>query len=167
MKTTHAPLVSDGQLALFWKLYRRAWSAQCARTGTPPNLKGASDSWRHVILQAEAGNPSIKHLHRDKFDQVMLRLAIEAGDTRDISYWSDAVERRLRYLIEETLREMASLDSTRDYSWHYAISCYHKAKLPLKIHDAPAEMLHKVYQMLDTHRRRLQHRPQQLEEAPF
>jgi hypothetical protein len=166
MKTlTRSPLVTSHQLAIFWRLFRDAWTAECRRTGTPPNLKGAADTWRHRILLEEGGTQSIKTLRKDKFDDVMLRLAVEAGDEKEISYWSSAVERRYRYLIEQCLHAMAKLDSSQTYNWQYVVNCYRRAKLPLDIQNAPAEHLQKALQMLDTHRRRLIDR--MVSEVPF
>lgn len=151
-------LITKSQQALFWKLFRRAWAANCARSGMPPDLKVDADAWRHSILNDTAGNPSIKRLRQNNFDRVMLRLAMETNDQREIEYWAVATDRRLRFLIENTLRKMSKLDSTREFSWNYVVTTYRQANLPLNISDAPAEYLHKVFQMLDTHLRRLKSR---------
>jgi len=93
---------------------------------------------------------------KEGFDKVMSHLAIIAGD----EYWMDktsrASEDRMRWQIGVMLQRLSDLeDSPRD--WSYARGIYGQADLlPHDINDAPAQILWKVLQMLDTHIRRLE-----------
>lgn len=151
-------LISNRQKYLFWSLFNRAWIAHAARKGINRKSAEAATAWRHGILEKITGQSSTKFLTQDDFDSVMLQLAIEACDEREIAYWAVATERRLRYLIRQLLNDMGELDASRTYDWSYVESCYSQANFPLTLDDAPAELLRPIYQMLFIHRRRLQRR---------
>lgn len=92
----------------------------------------------------------------EKFDQIMAHLACIA----DNDYWlrrtSEQAEIRLRWQIRQLLIHLDELDWTQTHTWAYVRSTWKQSKqLPTDIQEAPAETLLKVFQMLDTHVRRL------------
>jgi hypothetical protein len=93
----------------------------------------------------------------DDYDLACLHFAQIAGDDNAISYFSASAERRMRHLISDRIRSISALEGwTCD--WHYVRSIYEHMNLPLTIDEAPAKLLWKVFQALDTHVRRLRKR---------
>lgn len=92
------------------------------------------------------------------FDAVMGHLALLA----DNGYWIQRTavqsEIRLRWAITQKLKDLEDLTG-EPHHWSYVHSIWKQSQqLPAEIEDAPAETLHKVFCMLDTHVRRLAER---------
>lgn len=168
-KPTSTALLSGKQLSLFWRLFARAWAAHAYRADQPVKDSVLKEEWRHKILRDFGEVESIKQLDQAGFEDVMLELATELDDAREIGYWTSCVERRYRHLVKELLKELSRIDGGRVYDWAYVRATYTQSKhLPVSISEAPSDTLRKVYQMLDTFRRRLERRRlDALEEAPF
>lgn len=168
--TTHAHL-SQKQLSLFWKLFARAWARHAYLAEIHQNDNTIKAMWRHhLIYKATDGKTdSIKKVRNADYEALMLALSIEADLESEIGYWTSCIERRYRHLIQQILRECAKLDGSIKYNWDYVRSTYKQSGLlPASMDDAPADTLRKVFQMLDSHRRRLDRRRREnLEEAPF
>jgi hypothetical protein len=160
---------SSAQMPPSWRLFARAWIRHATRADIRPSDTAAKEAWRRELLFQHAGVTSTKALNQDTFESVMLALASEADDTKQIGYWTSCIERRYRHLIKESLQECSRLNPDTVYDWFYVRDVYAQSQqLPVSIFEAPAPTLKKVFQMLDTHRRRLdRHRREHLEEAPF
>lgn len=140
------PLWSERQNAMFERLAEKAWRS----AGKPGNLI----EW--VGQTAWPGRrPWQANDKTESFDRAMSELAIVAGD----SYWIDrttaAAENRLRYLIRCLLQDLDELQGGT-HTWAYVAGIWKQSQqLPVDIDDAPAQTLFKVFQMLDTHVRRV------------
>lgn len=92
---------------------------------------------------------------RESFDDVMSALAIIARDEYWIERTSHASEIRMRWQIGRFLDDMDYLTKTT-HTWDYIRAIWKQAEmLPADISEAPAQILWKILQMLDTHIRRL------------
>jgi len=149
--TAHISGWSDGQNAWFAQLVMDAWQMVNRR-----GERGAFATWIDAIL-GDAGFTAqrVAPDRKTSFDAVMGHLAVLAGDMRAIAHFSEADERRLRWQIEQFLRDLDYLTKT-SHNWGYVLGIWSQARqLPDRIEEAPAELLWKVLQMLDTHIRRL------------
>jgi len=168
---TRTSLLSKKQLSLFWRLFAKAWQAHCNVLATHGAIPESKDDFRHaLILKATLGKyASIKEVANPCFESLMLDMAAITGDEREIGYWTACVERRYRFLIEQALTMMQEMDCSVEYDWEYVRHIYRHSKiLPLTLDEVPADHLRAVFQMVDTHRRRLKRRLRDaMEEAPF
>jgi len=92
----------------------------------------------------------------EKFDRIMAHLACIADNDYWLKRTASQSEIRLRWQIRQLLIDLDVLDWTQSHTWDYVKSIWKQSKqLPADLNDAPAETLHTVYCMLDTHVRRL------------
>lgn len=132
----------------FWKLFERARAARGV-------ARAEADAWRHELILQVTGEASLTKVGRGRpYEELMLRLAQELNDAREIGYWTSALERRARWLIGEELRQLGEIEQ-QPRDWTYARALYTQAKLPLTIDETPADYLWPVLEALDTHRRRI------------
>lgn len=158
--------LSPAQLRRFWLAFRPAWLSHAGRSGLNPADRAAAEAWRHAVTAEECGGvTSVKQLGNGDFDAIMLRFAVEAGDTAAVVYWSPAEERRLRHLIRRKLDELDELDPTRPHDTGYILAILRRSRLRasippglLALDDIPADHLRIALQIIDTHRRRLRDR---------
>jgi hypothetical protein len=93
---------------------------------------------------------------KESFDAIMADMAVIAFDEYWICRTAQQSEIRLRYQIRRFLADLDYLDKTGHHDWDYVRGIYKQSGLlPSSIDAAPAAMLWKVLQMLDTHIRRL------------
>jgi hypothetical protein len=142
---------TDAQNARFLSLAKSAWDKACRRGGRILDFS----TW----LDASLETCGIRHRsatgRKESFDHVMAHLAIIAGDAYWIDKTSKASEDRMRWQILRILREISEASGTT-VGWEYVRGIYTQADLlPADMADAPALTLWKVFQMLDTHLRRL------------
>ncbi len=151
MKTASSPRLSERQLAAFWRLFGRAWSTHLR---LHPEDQTTADDWRHEIIRRATGQPSIKLVDPAAgFDAVMLELAIESQSRNLVEYWSVALERRYKHLLDSLCSRISEYVTLPP---DYPARVLAKAKLSPSYEDAPADHLRRVYQMLDTYYRRVQ-----------
>lgn len=157
---------TPSQNAVIRRLAGAAWRKESDRG----NVRGTVfDSWFNGLaekaglftLKQVGESPGLTHVASDKthsFDKLVETLAILAGDERWMRRTSEANETRLRFLIKGLLEKLSLLEG-HPVDWAYVRGCYDQARLlPEDITDATAESLFKVFQMLDTHSRRLKRR---------
>jgi hypothetical protein len=101
----------------------------------------------------------------EAFDRVMANLAVLAMDEYWMERTSGAAERRVHFIIQQTLSDISELTGTV-HDWEYARGVYAKMRLPLKLEDTPAALGIKVFQALDVYRRRLGKRRSEAGETP-
>jgi len=91
----------------------------------------------------------------DSFDTVMAHFAVIANHIGWINRMSCAAERRIRYLID---RQMAALTEITQifYTWNYVRGIYKQMDLAPSLQEAPVEQLYKVFQALNTYKRRME-----------
>jgi len=141
---------SDAQNFRFAELEESAWQQACRKVAPLDH-----QAWLNSILEASGVHGRRAEDRKDTFDKVMATLAVIAGDLYWIKRTAEAAEVRLRHQIRMSLRDLDHLTkSTHD--WSYIQAIWKQARqLPKDINDAPAELLYKVLQMLDSHVRRL------------
>jgi hypothetical protein len=101
----------------------------------------------------------------EAFDRVMANLAVLAMDEYWMERTSGAAERRVHFIIQQTLSDISELTGTV-HDWEYARGVYAKMRLPLRLEDTPAALGIKVFQALDVYRRRLGKRRSEAGETP-
>lgn len=139
-------------------LVKAAWSAHADLNGISPDADGAYETWYRAELQAAIGKTSTKEANAvEDYDLACLHFACIADDFSAINYFSAAAERRISHLIERDMDALTKLEG-RKVDWPYVRSIYTTMELPLTMEEAPAAILRKVYQALNTHVRRLDRR---------
>jgi len=148
--------LSPGQSEHLTALAQDAWAAARARGQVP--VGEPFTNW--IVRQlADCGiNYRFGFTNRTtEFDDVMAHLAVIAGDRFWINRTSEAAEIRMRYVIQQRMDELSALQQ-EPVDWNYCRAIYNHMNLPLSIEDAPAQLLWKILQALDTHVRRLRKR---------
>jgi len=144
------------QVARFWKIFGAAWAVYSSGTGECG--EEAKHTFRKAQL-AEIGFASLTDVDRTHgFDLVMYHFAQLAGDESSACYFAVAVERRYRHLIGQLLVKLSKA-SGHLFDWRYARGIMDHMHLAEDLNDVPAEQLLKVFEALDTHRRRIAKRP--------
>ena len=145
-------ILTPGQLNVFWRMFYRALKANFGGEKVSDETR---EAWRKEQL-GECGFESLARVDRTHgFDRVMLHFAVLAQDAEAIGYWAPAVERRMRFLIQERLVSLGALEG-KQIGWKYVTAILHHMHLPESIDDCPAALLFKAYEALDTHCRRLE-----------
>ena len=148
-------MFTPGQYRLLTDLRRRAWAAECARTGIAPNQRAAEDAWyRNVLWSALRVRTSKACNHAMDFDLVCLAMAQLSGDDREIGYWSLAATRRFAWLIRGKLSWLDRVTG-RKHEWSYVVGILKQMRLPAALEDVPVEWMRNVLIALDTHCRRI------------
>ena len=141
---------SDPQNYRFRELVKDAWRVVRARRdpGRP------FDAWLELELR-NAGMFGHASSRREGYDDVMGHFGVLAGDQYWIGKTAEAPEVRMRWQIRRFMGDLDYLTKT-PHGWSYARAIWKQAsQLPHDMEDAPAELLAKVLQMLDTHIRKL------------
>lgn len=167
-------MISEAQRKKFYPLQHRAWLTHSARICADPSDRKLEDSWYRGEMQQLLGVKSTKDLNPiDGFDLIMFHWAEIIGDDREIQYWSNAAERRMKHLIECSMDKLSYLEDG-PVSWDYVRAIGAHMNIPKSINECPVELLWKLFQALDTHVRRLQKKsnskakvPQDTEPVPF
>ena len=151
--------LTERQQAMFWAVFNKA----CAAQGIFSSADKAE--YRHRLLNDETGWSSIFCLDRTPdFDKVMFRLAADAGDFELAANFSTSDERRMGYLIKVCCLQLMQLKGGDEAdARRYLGGLLDQARVPngMSLHDnsywmdCALSQSHKVFQMLDTHRRRL------------
>ena len=145
------------QLAAFWRAFSNACKEQNLIT------RAQQDNYRHRVLIEEAGVSSIKLLDRTKgYERCMLRLNLDAGNYEAAARYESASEKRFAYMIERCVNQILQLASSEAHSAEsYVCGILYHAKINFSKTDDTYWLdlsytnLCKLFQMLDTHRRRL------------
>ena len=150
------------QQGIYRPMLNKAWLAHCQATGCFPNAKADKDAWyRANLMQCIGENTTARCNKAEDFDLVIRHFATLAGD----DYWpirvADSPERRFRFLIEQRLHQMGTLNGTT-YSWNYALGIlkhmFPNTKFAGDIANCPAPILRKVFIALDRQAARLRSR---------
>lgn len=150
--------ITSRQLAAFW----RTFGIACSEQGIVDKAK--QNEYRHRVLIEEAGAESIKELDRTKgYERVMFRLNVDAGRYEYAARYESSEERRFAFMIERCVNQIFQLVDNREFSSAESYICgilYHARINVVKKDDGywmdlSSVNLMKLFQMLDTHRRRL------------
>lgn len=145
------------QTALYW----RTFSAACAALG----IQGteAREEYRRQVLEEEAHVSSTKLVNStDGFDSVMARLTADAGDYLAAASYATGDDRRLSALVCDCAIQVLILSGSPADPADYLRGILRQSLLGTSVGDTgdvlldvDSGSLRKVFQMLDTHRRRL------------
>lgn len=149
--------ITSRQLAAFW----RTFGIACSEQGIVDKAK--QNEYRHRVLIEESGAESIKELDRTKgYERVMFRLNVDAGRYEYAARYESAEEKRFAYMIERCVNQILQLASSEAHSAErYVCGILYHAKINYSKTDDTYWLdlsytnLCKLFQMLDTHRRRL------------
>ena len=151
--------LTERQQAMFWAVFNKACAAQGLFTTADKT------EYRHRILEEETGVVSLLSLSRTTdFDRVMFRVACDAGDFEQAANFSVSDARRMGYLIKVCCCQLMQLKGGDEAeARQYLGGLLDQARVPNGTRtddnsywmDCTIDQSHKVFQMLDTHRRRL------------
>lgn len=150
--------ISRKQQGMYRPLVARAWEAHAERQGRPLNGRMAKEEWYRCTLLDAIGVYTTKEANgTTDFEILMLTFWEIVGDSKQISYWSGAVERRWKYLIDQRLKKLNFVPHSHEAnSYIHGIAHHmHIDLLPYK--DMPAEHLQKVFIALDAQFKRHRH----------
>ena len=150
--------MTDKQKRAFWGQF----AAACSNLGITSEEK---ESYRHAVLEEAAG---VRHLSEVNsttgFEAVMLRLAADAGDWSRASSFAIGNTRRIAAMVEDCARQVFELTgNTNGDAASYAQGILQRAGLKRDgasackawyLDYAEATPV-KIFQMIDSHRRRL------------
>lgn len=142
--------ISKQKLSKFWRLFQQACADNLPRTATTAD----KDAYRHRIIEEATGQPSLRDVNPSDFERLMQRLSAETDDHHARLYWHTCTERRYVYLIGAQLTQISCITG-EGHPWQYAKGILKQAHWPDDFNDITADMQRSVFQMLDTHRRRL------------
>ena len=149
--------MTDKQRRAFW----RQFTAACRNMGIPV---GERDGYRRAVLKEEA---RVEHLGEvnstDGFEAVMQRLAADAGDWERAAALTGGTARRIGAMINDCARQVLELSGTAGDAFGYAQGVLSRSGLERAglfageawYMDYPTATPVKIFQMLDSHRRRL------------
>ena len=99
--------ISRRQQGMYRPLVDKAWAIHAERQGLAVNSRMAKDEWyRCTLLDTIGVYTTIEANGTTDFEQLMLAFWEIVGDAKQISYWSEAVERRLKWLIDQRLKKL-------------------------------------------------------------
>lgn len=159
MTTSGSDPITKPQAAAFWRLF----SAACRRNAVLPAQR---DAYRHRLLRETLGVSHMSQIDRTEgFDRIMARLALEAGDDAAAAHYAVGSDRRRAALVADCatqVLQLAMADAPGADPLPYIAGILAQANLapPRRIGadywlDLPPRSLAALFQMLDTHRRRL------------
>lgn len=146
------------QTALYW----RTFSAACSVLGL--STTADREDYRHRVLREEARVTSIKQLDAGSgFDSVMARLSSDAGDFLAASNYATGDDRRLAAMVRDCAIQVLELSGDGAEPSAYLDGILRQSRLASSCVGADGDVLldvspgamRRVFQMLDTHRRRL------------
>ena len=157
--------MTDKQRIAFFRVFSRACDRQCI----PP---GEREDWRHELIAEACGVPSLKAVDSGAaFDKLMAHVSRLAEDHGEAIRWGTAEGRRLARMAEAAARqcfEIAQAIPALAEQWAPGAIPYLRGILAQAgwrdaLHaegeewwlDLDLPRLQKLFQMLDTHRRRL------------
>lgn len=158
-KTKGKKGLSRAQLAAFW----RAVGAVARERGFSAAEK---EEYRKQVILEETGKESLKDVGRTyEFERVLARVWADAGDFRKASWYTGGDEKRVLYNIKVCAAQIMQLKGgwgTQGAS-EYVAGVLRQSGMCQDVHlkgvdvlfDLPPLNALRVFQMLDTHRRRL------------
>lgn len=153
-------MLTKPQTALFWRTFARA----CASMGILRTARSADrEAYRKRIMHEECRKQHLADLSpcRD-FDRIMLRLCMDAGDYAGAARYESGEERRMAHLVEVCAAQLMQIQGVEDAdALAYVVGVIQRAGYPARTDgrvwwlDLAEGQLTALFQMLDTHRRRL------------
>ena len=151
----HKPMTKP-QTQLFWRLFSKSCDAQ----GIPSNER---DAYRKTIMLEECNAHHLADLDRcADFDRIMIRLALDSEDYELAARFDCGDERRMAHLVEICAAQLMQLQGVEESAaLAYVVGVIQQAGYPARTDgrvwwlDLAEGQLTALFEMLDTHRRRL------------
>lgn len=150
--------LTKAQIAAYW----RAASAAARAVGEP------MEDYRKRIMREECGVESMRFLNRTSdFDKIMHRFALDAEDYDAAMKYTGGDDRRLAKIVEDCAVQVLMLAGNPADPGLYVKGILQQSLILAKVSvslfsgitgielDIDSASIRKVFQMLDTHRRRL------------
>ena len=150
------------QIRQFWPAFARACDALGLTTSTDKS------AYRSRIMMEEASaNHLAKVSNTHGYEALMARLAADAGDYEDATRYAGGDDRRMAKMVDDCARQVFELSGKAESDrLAYIRSILEQSGLGRRATtvnifwwlDYPDTTPERIFQMLDTHRRRLLHR---------
>lgn len=145
------------QRTAFFRLWNAARAEVLADYGLIPAGAAQERDARHrwISEQTRGRTGSINAVRPGaEFARLMTATAQAAGDFAAAAYWSMDAAKRWRHMLGHLVRQLGEI-SLIPSGWEYVQGIFAHMSLPASWEDVPERDLESVFQMLDTHRRRL------------
>lgn len=150
-------MLTKGQLSLFWRTFQKACESKQLATAKE------REEYRHEVLRDECSCTHMSDITKLLgFERVMLRLNLDAGDYEAAARFESGRERRIAHLVEVCAMQLMQLQGTSDDdALAYVVGVILQAKFTCRLDggtwwlDLIDGQLSAVFDMLDTHRRRM------------
>lgn len=157
------------QTRAFW----RSFSATCRELGL--DGREERETYRHQVMMAEAGERHLACINRlGGYERVMARLASDRGDWQEAGRYAIGDDRRFAAMTADCAEQIFDILGAGEDASGYIESIMRQARFAPPCRDGfcwtldvPAELMLKVFQMLDTHRRRLLKRADVCSDGPY
>ena len=149
-------MASDKQRNQFFRLWAVARAEICERYDLCALVKDQEREARHKwVMECTKRTEDINAVRPgNEYSRLMLQTAIAAGDYREAAFWELDVAKRWRWFMENLVRQLGEI-ARKPAAWEYVQGIFAHLRLPRSWQDIPEGELEKIWQMLDTHRRRL------------
>lgn len=149
-------MASAKQRNQFFRVWATAKKEICERYDLCSFVKDNEREARHRWVKECTGRTENINAVRpgNEFSRLMLATAVAADDYREAAYWELDVAKRWRWFMENLVRQLGEI-ARKPAAWEYVQGIFAHMRLPSTWQDIPEGDLEKVWQMLDTHRRRL------------
>jgi len=142
-------MISDRQRIAFFKMVGAAW--------TVSGFGVDREAWRRKEMVEAVGIDSFRLVKfQETYEELMLHFARLAQDMRSVSYYAEATERRLRFVMRAVEADLEFLRG-HGHGDAYMVGIYRQAGFDgwRAIDDIPAEHLRLVVQIADSYVRKL------------
>lgn len=150
-------MATDKQRVRFFRLWASARAEVCEGFGLCCRVSTDEREARHRWIRRHTGDrtDNINAVRPGaEFSRLMLQTALAAGDYREAAYWELDAAKRWTFFMRNLVRQLGEITRT-PHPWGYVQSIFAHLRLPADWQDIPEAELDHVWQMLDTHRRRL------------
>lgn len=150
-------MLTKPQLSLFWRTFQASCVAQQI------NTSAAKEEYRKLVMLEECSCQHMADIGKiADFERIMLRLNLDGGDYDAAARFESDRERRMAHLVEICAAQLMQLQGVaEDDALTYVIGVIQQAKFSCRLDgdiwwlDLIEGQIAALFQMLDTHRRRL------------
>ncbi len=141
----------------FFRLWGKARAEICERYDLCAVIHDQERDARHRWIRQHTGGRT-ENINAVKpgneYSRLMLQTALAAGDYEAAGYWELDISKRWKWMMEHLVRQLGEI-ARQPLPWAYVQGIFAHMRFPSNWQDIPEGELEKVWQMLDTHRRRL------------
>jgi hypothetical protein len=149
------------QCDMFWRVFAEAWRRTAAERGLNRDDKTAMEAYRHDLIRRATGRTSLKDVTRTTGFDDLLSLTCQEAELYEIAAKVELSRgRRIRERTADCLRQIVEIDGRQGMDsdgarWGYIAQVTMHAFGRLSWEDIPEDSFEAIFQILDTHRRRL------------